>query len=103
MSEPYPHPIDPAEIIGPLTAQRDAILAAAAAEDDTAAKARANAKAAAERVLAEGEQTAQHHERAAAHKRSLAERWGSVIAREQAQARGVFDPTATAQDTAVAS
>ena len=100
MSEPYPHPIDPAEIVGPMLQHRDALLAEAEQADAFASGARAAAKGAAERALAEGEQNAEHHEREAARKRATAAHWDGVIAREQAQARGTFDPTVTVHDMA---
>lgn len=100
MSDPYP--IDPAEIVGPMLQHRDALVAAAQRAALDAAAAREHAKAAAERELAEGERIAEQHERAAAHKQVLIQHWDGVIAREQAQARGTFDPTVTAQDVAVA-
>jgi hypothetical protein len=87
MSESYPHPIDPAEIVGPMRQHRDALLAAAEEEASAAEQARISAKTAAERVLDEGEKVAEHHERLAAKKRATAAEWDGVIAREQA-ARG---------------
>jgi hypothetical protein len=83
MSEPYPHPIDPAEITGPMMQHRDTLLAEADRELVDAALAREQAKAAAERILAEGEQAAEHHERRAANRRAYAAHWDGVIAREQ--------------------
>jgi hypothetical protein len=101
MSEPYP--VDPAEIVGPMLQHRDALVAAAQRAALDAEQARANARAAAERELADGERIAEGHERAAAHKQVLIQHWDGVIARERAEAAGTFDPTVTAQDAAVAS
>jgi hypothetical protein len=109
MSEPYPvdltgvdpAAVDPAEIVGPMTQHREVLMTAAQRAMLDAEQARAQAKAAAERELAEGERIAEGHERAAAHKHALVRHWDGVIAYAQAQARGAFDPTVTAQDVAV--
>lgn len=87
MSDPIA--IDLAEIIGPMTLQRDQLLVEADQAAAWAAHAREQARAAAESVLAEGEQTALQHEQTAKTKRAYAERWSGVIAREQAAGIGV--------------
>lgn len=91
-------PLDVNEIVGPMILKRDELLNAATLQDDLAAKARQDAKDAAERALNRGEQAAEELEQSAATMRAYAERWNAIIAREETEAGVTVTPTPTLTD-----
>lgn len=90
--------IDVNEITGPMILKRDELLAEAADFDLSAAKARAEAKDAAERALNRGMAAAEGFEHEAATLRAYAARWDVIIAREQTEAGVTVSPADTLTD-----